>query len=349
MVVAVAVARVMQMPVDHEVDVVSVRKRVMSAANAMFVVDRVSTARVRRRTGVGVRLAYRDGVLVDVAFVGVMKVAVVSIVLVPSMADHRVTATGAVGVRMNLVRLVRAHGPRLQAKTAPERQRSPEESPARALRAEQWLGAYPSNCPMTYPCDSLSFRPEKPVSFAGRRSPRFAAWRFLGPMLLVLFLPLPIENQKGFAAVGSARASSVWCSAAQAQPATSRWSLLAAPVPIKKVGTTNGGSRSKHRGRSPPRDALRQATDPPNSAGMNGAAEGDRPVSRARRDFRAATACRDGRQARGDARRRDVSRWLELAWKPTELAMNGPSKPAERSARLQGGGFPPGDLVRRAV
>jgi hypothetical protein len=115
---------VMQMPVDNEVDVLSVRKRLMSAANAMLVVDRVSIARVRRRTDVGVRLAHLDRMLVDVAVVGVMKVTVVCVVLVPLMADNRVAATGAVGVRMNVVRLVRAHGPQLPAKTAPERRRA---------------------------------------------------------------------------------------------------------------------------------------------------------------------------------------------------------------------------------
>jgi len=112
------------MPVDHEVDVVSVRKRMMSAADAMCVVDRVPTAGVGRRTDVGVYWAYLDRMLVDVAFVGVMKVTVVCEVLVPSMAHHRVTATGTVGVRMNLVRLVRAHGTRLPARTAPEGRRA---------------------------------------------------------------------------------------------------------------------------------------------------------------------------------------------------------------------------------
>jgi hypothetical protein len=119
-VVAVACARVMQMSVDHEVDVVSVRERMMSAADAMLVVERVSTARVRRRAGVGIRFAHLDRVLVDMAFVSVMKVTVVCVVLVPLVADHRVTATGAVDVRMNLMRLVRAHGRRLRARIAPE-------------------------------------------------------------------------------------------------------------------------------------------------------------------------------------------------------------------------------------
>ena len=51
----------------------------------------------------------------------------------------------------------------------------------------------------------------------------------------------------------------------------------------------------------------------------------------------------------GMLRRRDVSRWLELAWKPTDLAMNRPPKPAERSARPQREGFPPGDQLHRSV
>ncbi|MGA7120408.1 MAG: site-2 protease family protein [Polyangiaceae bacterium] len=48
----------------------------------------------------------------------------------------------------------------------------------------------------------------------------------------------------------------------------------------------------------------------------------------------------------GMLRRRDVSRWLELAWKPADLAMNRPPKPAASSAPLQGGGFPPGRVHR---
>lgn len=132
------------MPVDHEVDVISVRKRVMSAADAMFVVDCVSTARMRRRTGVRVRSAYLDRVLVDVAFVGVMKVTVVCVVLVPSMADHGVAATRGVSVRMNLVRLVRAHGHRRTSKYRAGRRvpRTPERASRRQRDTQSASSAF---------------------------------------------------------------------------------------------------------------------------------------------------------------------------------------------------------------
>jgi len=51
----------------------------------------------------------------------------------------------------------------------------------------------------------------------------------------------------------------------------------------------------------------------------------------------------------GMLRRRDVSRWLELAWKPADLATIRPPKSAERPASLQGGGFPPGGHAHRSV
>jgi CBS domain-containing protein len=51
----------------------------------------------------------------------------------------------------------------------------------------------------------------------------------------------------------------------------------------------------------------------------------------------------------GMLRRRDVSRWLELAWKPSTHATNLPPKAADSSTQVKGGAFPPGDRAHRPV
>ena len=52
----------------------------------------------------------------------------------------------------------------------------------------------------------------------------------------------------------------------------------------------------------------------------------------------------------GMLRRRDVSRWLELAWKPSAHPMNmKPRRLESSSARPGGGGFPSGDQAHRPI
>ena len=110
MVVAVAVARVMEVTVDDVVDVIAVRNGVVPAGRPVLVRGGVRSAGVRRRAGRRIRGAHFDHVLVHVIAVHVVKMAVVGVVPVPFVRDGRVTAAGAVGVRMSLVGLVIAHG-----------------------------------------------------------------------------------------------------------------------------------------------------------------------------------------------------------------------------------------------
>jgi hypothetical protein len=109
-IVAVALAGVMEMSVHEIVDVVSVREGRMPAARAVLVVGGMLSARMRGRAGIRVGAVHLEHVLVDVTGTHVVKVPVVGVVSMPRVTDLGMTAARPVSVRMILVGLVIAHG-----------------------------------------------------------------------------------------------------------------------------------------------------------------------------------------------------------------------------------------------
>lgn len=97
MIVAVTGVRMMQMPIDQVVDVVTVRDRLMPTPGAVLVSRFIPCSRSTVR---GVLLIDRDLVLVDVILVRVMQMPVMQVVGVPVVAYGDVPATGAVLVIM---------------------------------------------------------------------------------------------------------------------------------------------------------------------------------------------------------------------------------------------------------
>jgi hypothetical protein len=108
-VVTVGTVRVVQMTAHQVVNVLTVRYGVVPALPAVDVALLVRAARVRRRASGGIRLPGGENVLVDVPLVEMMQVSLVEVVFVPLVLDRLVTAGGAVGVLVSLVRLVLSH------------------------------------------------------------------------------------------------------------------------------------------------------------------------------------------------------------------------------------------------
>ena len=96
MVVAMSAVRVMEMTGDQVVDMIAMRDRVVPASGAVDMAGVVLVTGVAGGTGVGVRRADRDHVLVDVIPVWVVQVAVVGEVDMTVVNDRGVAAAGAV-------------------------------------------------------------------------------------------------------------------------------------------------------------------------------------------------------------------------------------------------------------
>jgi hypothetical protein len=109
-IVAMLIAWVMKMAVDHVVGVVAVRHRLVRAPGTVHVVGRVRPARVLRRTSCRVHLIDLKLVRMRLATRNVITVAALNVVLVIAMRDRRVAASGTVGVGLALMTLVIAHG-----------------------------------------------------------------------------------------------------------------------------------------------------------------------------------------------------------------------------------------------
>lgn len=107
--VAVALARVVQVAVDEIVHVVAVRDGLVSAAGAVDVAGFVSVAGVVGRAPGGVGVAHLDAVLVHVVFVREVQMAVVEVVHVIAVLDRGVTAAGAMDVVRMMVDRVLGH------------------------------------------------------------------------------------------------------------------------------------------------------------------------------------------------------------------------------------------------
>ncbi len=98
MVVAVGAMGVMQVPGDEVVDMVPVRKRLVSAALPVLVSGGVSAAGVLRHTPIRIGSADREPMVVDVSIVQVVQVPVVDVIGVPLVADRRVAAAASVNM-----------------------------------------------------------------------------------------------------------------------------------------------------------------------------------------------------------------------------------------------------------
>lgn len=110
MVVAVAVARVVQVAVDEVVDVIAVGHSLMAAVWSVVVCSFVSLARVARLAAGRVGVTDGDDVLVDVVAVWVVQVTIVQVIDVIFVPNGRVTAVGAVIVGVGLMILAVRHG-----------------------------------------------------------------------------------------------------------------------------------------------------------------------------------------------------------------------------------------------
>lgn len=110
MIVAVPVVRVMEVPGDQIVDVVSMRHFGMAATRAVGVTFHVACAFVRRRARARVGRGHADSTFVDVVAVRVMKVTVVEVVDVAVVSNGRMATARAVNVTVFGVAHVGWHG-----------------------------------------------------------------------------------------------------------------------------------------------------------------------------------------------------------------------------------------------
>ncbi|XXV14666.1 hypothetical protein WMF00_43925 [Sorangium sp. So ce1182] len=116
MMVAVPAVRVVQVAVDEEVDVISVRDSGVPASSAVLVLHVMPRARVARGTLLRVLVVHREDVLVNMITMPVMQVAIVQVVDVVTVAYRLVSARLAVLVCMLVVRRV-VHHPGLLDRT----------------------------------------------------------------------------------------------------------------------------------------------------------------------------------------------------------------------------------------
>jgi hypothetical protein len=109
--VAVPVARVVQVPVDQVVHVVAVRDGLVAAAFAVDMVCVVAATGVVRRAARGVLFAHLELVFVAVVSVGKMQVAAVEVVHVIAVLYGPMSAAGTVDVvGMFVGAMVMSHG-----------------------------------------------------------------------------------------------------------------------------------------------------------------------------------------------------------------------------------------------
>ncbi len=101
--------RVVQVPGDEVIDVISVRDALVPTRGPMRVARRMDAAGVRGRAIGAVRRVHRKHVLVHVIAVRVVQVPVVQVIGVPLVSDRRVPAALAVLVVVAVVRQVVVH------------------------------------------------------------------------------------------------------------------------------------------------------------------------------------------------------------------------------------------------
>jgi hypothetical protein len=99
-----------EVPVDHVVDVIAVRHRLVAAAWPVTMVVRVPAARVPLRADCRIRVGHRQLVLVDMIAVHVVHVPIVQVIGVSFVIDLGVPAPHAMRVRVAAVRRACTHG-----------------------------------------------------------------------------------------------------------------------------------------------------------------------------------------------------------------------------------------------
>ncbi|MFT4036025.1 MAG: hypothetical protein QM679_10680 [Patulibacter sp.] len=110
MIVAMIAVRMMQVPVDEIVGVISVWHSVVAAARAVLVGDLVAAARMFRRADIRVLGVDGNDMLVDVVAMRVVQVSVVQVVDVAVVQHRRMPAPRTMLVIVVLVDGVAAHG-----------------------------------------------------------------------------------------------------------------------------------------------------------------------------------------------------------------------------------------------
>jgi hypothetical protein len=98
MVVAVVCVRIVEMPRDEKIDVVTVRHAFVAAARVVLVVARVAGTVVAAVARGGILGARRDRVFVDMTFVRMVQMPIVHVVGVAFVPDTRVPAALSVRV-----------------------------------------------------------------------------------------------------------------------------------------------------------------------------------------------------------------------------------------------------------
>jgi hypothetical protein len=109
MIIAMTIMGMMQMPVHQIVDMITVRNCVMSAPGTMDVILLVAVALVPIGTLVRMGGAYREDVLINMAFVRMMQVSIVQIVEVSFMHDCPMSAIRAMFMGMVVVNIAGSH------------------------------------------------------------------------------------------------------------------------------------------------------------------------------------------------------------------------------------------------
>ena len=105
LIIAMVAMRIVEMPVDQVIDMLSMRDCFMAAVRAMHVLPSVSLAPVGRRAAF--RIVPRDGeyVLIDMVIMRVMQVSVMQVTNVIIVHDARMAALRA--VRMGMIFMLR--------------------------------------------------------------------------------------------------------------------------------------------------------------------------------------------------------------------------------------------------
>lgn len=104
MVIAMIAVRMVQVPGNVIIDMIAVWHRFMAAARAMAMIRFVTAAAMTRGAAIGIVAGHADHMLVDMAFVRVVKMAVMQVVDVIAVAHGRVPATGP--MLMSVIRVV---------------------------------------------------------------------------------------------------------------------------------------------------------------------------------------------------------------------------------------------------
>ena len=99
-IIAMIAMRMVQMPIDQIIYVVTMRNRRMSAARSMSMRRIVSATAMLWRAAHRILFSYFDHVYIDLTTTRIIQMAVVQIVDVTLMANRDVTTVGTVGVRM---------------------------------------------------------------------------------------------------------------------------------------------------------------------------------------------------------------------------------------------------------